>query len=111
MPVKGLVTFEAVPISANSLDSAPNGCSSCHVKTVESDLTLAAMASRVRMHPKTETDTFEGCMTCHNKGKYAFRASIHPSHLTNDQYVKAYGGSCLNCHAVTGSGSTAVKSR
>lgn len=89
-------------VEKTSRDNWPKGCTDCHKKTKERDVSLQAEVKKIKNHPPTTATTVRECYTCHSldeKRLRAFSNGLHKAHLKGDSiFVKKYNGTCIACH-------------
>lgn len=107
--VVGIAAQEKVATQGEKAkDAFPNGCVSCHVDLGDGkDHRLNTLLGKVATHPKLTVikNVPNDCGMCHKPGSKmeGFNTLMHKVHYgkqAESEFVKLFGGSCLNCHAL-----------
>jgi hypothetical protein len=90
-------------------DANPNGCVDCHIdQGGGKDYRVIAELAKISGHPKVDKIVKvvpKDCLICHKAGPKppVFSQAMHRVHFekpTENAFVTAYKGACLNCHTL-----------
>jgi hypothetical protein len=101
-------------------DAYPNGCVDCHIdQGGGKDYRISAELAKISGHPKVDKivkTVPKDCLMCHKAGGKApsldtVMHKVHYAKPSENAFVTAYKGACLNCHALDlSTGEMSVKS-
>jgi hypothetical protein len=101
-------------------DPFPNGCVDCHIDQGDGkDSRVTAELAKINGHPKIDKIVKivpKDCLICHKAGPKppVFNLAMHKVHFakpSENAFVTAYKGACLNCHSLDlSTGQMSVKS-
>jgi hypothetical protein len=90
-------------------DPYPNGCVDCHIdQGGGKDSRVMAELAKINAHPKVDKivkTVPKDCLICHKAGPKppVFSQAMHLVHFqkpSENAFVTAYKGACLNCHTL-----------